>query len=89
MGHGQRKANGSDYSGLPAVLSFPSGQLLNTLSCANITIIDDDTLENTETFSLALSTDFPERVSLTRDRTIVEIIDNEEGEYLLRKLTLN
>ena len=71
--------NGSDYSGLPVVISFSAGHLLSTPICANITIIDDDTLENTETFSVALYTDFPEGVILTRDRSIIEIIDNEEG----------
>ena len=44
-----------------------------------MTIIDDDTLENTETFTVALYTDYPEGVLLTRDRSIVEITDNEEG----------
>jgi hypothetical protein len=71
--------NGSDYSGLPVVISFSAGHPLNTPLCANITIIDDDTLENTETFTVALYTDFPEGIVLTRDRTIIEILDNEEG----------
>ena len=71
--------NGSDYSSLPAVISISAGHPLNTPFCANITIIDDNTLENTESFSVALYTDFPEGVILTRDRSIVEIIDNEEG----------
>ena len=60
-------------------ISFSAGHPLNTPICANITIIDDNTLENTEIFSVALYTDFPEGVLLTRDRTIVEIFDNEEG----------
>jgi hypothetical protein len=61
------------------VISFSTGHPLNTPFCANITIIDDVTLENTETFSIALYTDFPEGVVLTRDRSIVEILDNEES----------
>jgi hypothetical protein len=71
--------NGSDYSGLPVVISFSAGHPLNTPFCANITIIDDDSLENTETFSVSLYTDFPEGVILTNDRSIVKILDNEEG----------
>jgi hypothetical protein len=68
------------------VISFSSGYPLNTPFCANITIIDDDTLENAETFSVALYTDFPEGVVLTRDRSIVEILDNEEGmKYIFQK----
>ena len=73
----------SDYSGLPQVLSFSSGQSLSTLSCADVTIIDDDTLENIEVFSIALSTDFPEGVSFSRDRSMVQIIDNEEGKMII------
>ena len=61
------------------VISFLAGHPLNTPICANITIIDDDTLENTETFSVALHTDFPEGIILSRDRSVVEIFDNEEG----------
>ena len=72
---------GRDYSGLPKVLSFSPGQLLNMPSCAEINITDDDTLENTEIFSIALSTDFPQGVTLSRDRSVVEIIDNEEGKH--------
>ena len=60
-------------------ISFSAGHPLNTPICVNITIIDDNTLENTEIFSVALYTDFPEGVILTRDRSIIEIIDNEEG----------
>ena len=61
------------------VISFSAGHPLNTPLCANITIIDDDTLENTEAFSVSLYTDYPEGVFLSRDRNTVEIIDNEEG----------
>ena len=71
--------NGSDYRGLPIVVSFSPGRPLNMPICANITIIDDNTLENTEFFSVILFTDFPEVVFLSRDRSVVEIIDNEEG----------
>ena len=71
--------NGSDYSGLPMLISFSTGHPLNSPICTNVTIIDDDTLENTETFTVALYTDYPQGVLLTRDRSIVEITDNEEG----------
>ena len=71
--------NGSDYTGLPVNILFSAGHPLNTPLCANVTIIDDDMLENTETFTVALYADFPEGVILTRDRIIVEITDNEEG----------
>ena len=64
-------------------ISFSAGHPLNTPICAIITIIDDDTLENTEIFFIALYTDFPEGVLLTRDRSIVEIFDNEEGIKIL------
>ena len=67
------------------VLSFTPGHLLNTPVCANITIVDDDILENTEAFSIVLLTEFPEGVFLSRNRSTVEIADNEEGKYSLRK----
>jgi hypothetical protein len=71
--------NGNDYSGLPVVISISTGHPLYTPFCANITIINDDTLENTEIFSVALYINFPDGVFLTIDRSTVEIIDNEEG----------
>ena len=70
---------GSDYDGLPSVLTLSSGQSVNMPSCVEIAIIDDEALENKETFLIALSTNFPEGVTLSRSRSVVEIIDNEEG----------
>ena len=72
---------GSDYEGLPSVLILFSGQSAGMPSCVEITIIDDDVLEIREAFLITLSTNFPEGVTLSRSRSVVEIIDNEEGKY--------
>ena len=79
---------GSDYGGLPSVLTLFSGQSVNMPSCVEITIIDDETLENREAFSITLSTNFPEGVTLSRSRSVIEIIDNEEGKYQILHLLL-
>ena len=69
--------------GLPSVLTLFSGQSVNIPSCVEIHIIDDEALENREeAFLIALSTNFPEGVTLSRSRSVVEIIDNEEGKQL-------
>ena len=63
------------------VISIARGQSPDTPTCADVTIFDDDILENTEVFSIILLTDFPEGVSLSRDRSSVEIIDSKEGKF--------
>ena len=70
---------GSDYGGLPSVLTLFSGQSVNIPSCVEIHIIDDEAVENREAFLIALFTNLPEGVTLSRSRSVVEIVDNEEG----------
>ena len=70
--------DGRDYVGLPRPLSFVSGQSLHSPSCTNVTITDDAILEDTENFTIVLSTEFP-GVSISRVWSIVEIIDNDNS----------
>ena len=67
-----------DYVGLPRALSFASEQSLNFPSCVNVTIIDDDVLEERENFTIVLSTEFS-GVSVSRARSLVEITDNDNS----------
>ena len=75
-----------DYTGLPSVFSFVSGQ---SFSCIGITIIDDSIVENEETLSLTL---LPEDSSLgvrvSRGQSTVEIADNDGGIAMFSKLVL-
>ena len=64
--------------GLPSVLSFVSEQSLHSFSCVNVTIIDDAVLEEMESFTVVLSTEFS-GVSISRARSLVEIIDNDNS----------
>ena len=55
-------------------------------TCVNVTIIDDDLLEEPEFFSIAVVPDpfvinFPSSVQLDPDVTFVEILDND-GKFL-------
>ena len=70
--------------GLPQALPFVSGETIHALSCINITIVDDDIVENTENFTVKLLVDFP-RVSVSRglSTSVVEIIDNDKGIYYM------
>ena len=70
--------------GLSRVLSFISGQILNSPSCVNVTIIDDAIVEETENCTLVLSTEFP-GVSISRPQCIVEIFDNDNSKGKLNK----
>ena len=69
---------GKDYSGLPNVISLVSGQNIGVLSCVNITIIDDDIVEDVEDFTIKLSSDFP-GVTVSRALSMIEITDNDKG----------
>lgn len=48
----------------------------NSEACANITIIDDDILEDQEEFMVMLEEDDP-RVDVDGDQATVQIIDND------------
>ena len=66
-----------DYTGLPGVFSFVSGQ---TFSCIRITIIDDSIIETEETLTLTLlPEDSSPGVRVSRGQSTVEITDNDEG----------
>ena len=80
--------NGQDYTGLPTVISFVSGQSLHSPSCVNVTITDDNILEATENFTIILSTEFP-GVSTLRAWSIVEIVDNDNSKGKLGSLGQN
>ena len=65
----------------PAPLIFHSG---DTRVCTTLDIVDDDTVEENETFTLTLSTDDP-RVDLWRTiTTTVTVRDNDAAHHFLR-----
>ena len=78
---------GLDYTGLPQVLSFVSGQSLHSPSCVNVTVTDDTILEVKENFTVILSTEFP-GVRFSTSQSTVEIIDDDNSKEKSR-ITLN
>ena len=73
---------GEDFSGLPNIITFASGDIEGTISCKNITIIDDNVREEMENFTVKLSSNFT-GVSVSRSLSVVEISDNDEGIYII------
>ena len=72
-----------DYTGLPNMFTFVTGQ---SLSCILISIIDDSIVENKETLSLILQPlDSSPGVRISRGRSTVEIIDNDQGKFIYSK----
>ena len=55
---------------------FPAGSISDTQQCINITIIDNTTVEENETFTVTLSTSNP-RVELDNNVTTVTILDSD------------
>ena len=66
--------NGSDYLGVSMDFVFPAGSISGTQQCINITIIDNSTVDEDETFTVTLSTSDP-RVKLDNNVTTVTILD--------------
>jgi len=68
---------GSDYISLRQNLTFnPEDRLVPR--CANITILEDNVFEGTESFSVnLLRTDSSSDITLARTRARVDIIDND------------
>ena len=67
-----------DFTGLPNIITFTSGQSVGATSCTNITIIDDNEVEGVENFNVKLSSDFP-GVTVSRALGMIEISDNDWG----------
>lgn len=68
-----------DYTGLPTMFSFVTGQ---SLSCILIDIIDDNIAERKEILSLVLQPlDSSPGVRISRGQSIVEITDNDGGKF--------
>ena len=64
-----------DYEKVISMLIFESGSNTRDARCVNIAIVDDEALENDETFSLLLSADLD--VMLIRNATMLTIKDND------------
>ena len=73
--------SGIDYTGLPNVLSFFSGQATGDLSCIDVPIVDDSVVEEKENFTIVLYTNFP-GITVSRVTSIVEIVDNDQGKAI-------
>ena len=65
-----------DYDGISVILLFAACQ---RRSCVNVTIIDDEMLENTESFNFTLerTTGLSDRITLDPVDGVVEIIDDD------------
>ena len=52
----------NDFVSLSAFISFPSGAPAGTVQCVCVSILDDNILESTETFTLQLISSSPDVV---------------------------
>ena len=74
----------NDFHEVTMDLTFtPDGEMSRVL-CVNITVVNDDILEDTEIFSVTIST-FDDSVMFKRNTSNVFIID-DEGMYTLQSL---
>ena len=72
---------GSDYNFTrPLTVTFVSGVSPGTTLCTNITIIDDDALEGTHNFTIAIDVNTILYNISTPSESIITITDNE-GQY--------
>ncbi len=74
--------NGSDYISVSLSMSFISGSTDNDVRCVNITILDDDSLEGNQTFTLTVTTPDPD-VMLGSGTITITIIDNDSNQTQL------
>lgn len=73
---------GVDYTLSSTMLTFPNGSQLGARQCVNVSIIDDEAVENTESFYIQLSTnDSNVEFSSICNRALFMIFDNsQDGE---------
>ena len=69
--------NGSDYTAVSSPLTFPATTSSDdVMQCINVSITDDSVFEESETFTVTVTTANP-RVTLGNNDTTVTITDNE------------
>ena len=69
-----------DYAVLDTVVVFPEGSTAGDVQCVNITILDDDMLEGTESFTLqasAVDTNSLIIIDPSLSQTTISIADSE------------
>ena len=72
--------DGFDYTAVSSPLTFPATTSSDdVMQCINVSITDDSVFEESETFTVAVTTTSP-RVTLGNNDTTVIITDNE-GQY--------
>ena len=72
--------DGSDYTAVSSLLTFPATTSTgDVMRCINVSITDDSVFEESETFTVTVTTTSP-RVTLGNNDTTVTITDNE-GQY--------
>ena len=69
-----------DYMGRSTILSFPA---CGTKQCVDVTIVDDDVSEGDESFNVTLerTPGLNMRITLNPVDGIINIIENDKGEY--------
>ena len=74
-----------DYGELSTILSFPT---CGTRQCVNVTIVDDDVLENVESFDVTLerTPGLDARITLDPVDGMISIIDDGEGNIYVRSM---
>ncbi len=65
-----------DYVNISSDMTFASGSTDRDVRCANISILDDFSLEGDQTFTVMLDTSDPD-VLIGNDRTTITIIYND------------
>ena len=75
-----------DYRELSTILKFPT---CGTRQCVNVSIVDDDVLENVESFYVTLerTPGLDVRIALDPVDGIISIIDNGEGYIFVRSMS--
>ena len=74
-----------DYGELSTILSFPT---CGTRQCVNVSIVDDDVLENVESFDITLerTPGLDVRIALDPVDGIISIIDDGERNIHVRSI---
>lgn len=75
----------ADFNFTNQTLAFSSGDTVGAEECGLIEVIDDDTVENDETFAISFMTSDPvvEFSSGLLPMTVVNITDNDSKSYIL------
>ena len=79
---------GQDYDGTTASVTFPTSSTCGATACTNITIRNDEVLECTQEFSVAITSSSLPTLTISSQASATITINDDESEFHCTEILL-